>query len=550
MKRGSALARAVVTVCLLSAMAAGCASSNEARDSESRDRESSSPPDRETLAAVSLPDLSGVAAPVRKQLNDAFASLTAKKEDAATTDADLGAAYGDMGKLLMAAQFRGAAEACFRNAEALDPRDRRWPHYLGHLYESQGNAERAADAFERALRLEADEVPTLIALGNAYLDQGRPADAAPLFEKALALQPRSVPTLFGLGRVALARDEHARAIGYFEEALALAPSAAVIHYPLALAYRGAGDAQKAAAQARLQGKGEVPLADPLIQELDGLLESAAAYELRGARALDERRWQDAVTYFRRAVELAPDDPSLRHKLGSALALAGNGDAAFRELEAVARRWPAFAKGQYSLGVLLAGSGRHRDAIARFEAAIRSDPNYVQARLQLADALRAGGRFEESLPHYERAAAADPRLAEAWFGSAVVLVRLTRYREARQRLDEAMQVFPDRPGFAEAMVRLLAAAPDDPVRDGPRAMVLVKDLMNRPPTFARAEAAAMAFAEVGQYGEAARWQREAIEAARHAARFDVLPRLTTNLTLYERGRPCRAPWGDEIAVATL
>ena len=95
-----------------------------------------------------------------------------------------------MGKLLMAAQFRGAAEACFVNAEALNPRDYRWPYYLGHLQKSQGNSERAAGAFERALRLENDSVPTLVTLGSVYLDQGRTADAEPLFQKALSLQPR------------------------------------------------------------------------------------------------------------------------------------------------------------------------------------------------------------------------------------------------------------------------------------------------------------------------------------------------------------------------
>lgn len=550
MRRGARAGTLLAAVGLLTALTAGCGSANETTSLAGPSQPSSSRPDRTALHRVSLPDLSGAAAPVQRQLNEAFASLTAKAQNPMTADSDLGAAYGEMGKLLMAAQFRGTAESCFLNAQALAAGDIRWPHYLGHLYKSQGNSEKAAAAFERALLVEDDEVPTLIALGNVYLDQGWTSDAEPLFAKALSLQPRSVSALFGLGRVALAKQEHARAVGHLEEALSLEPRAAVIHYPLGLAYRGVDDAQKAEAHLRQQGKGDVPLADPLMQELDALLEAPAAYEVRGARALDEKRWEAAAQYFRKAVELAPEDPSLRHKLASALALAGDARGALQQFEEVARRWPTFAKGQYSLGVLLAGSGRHHEAVERFEAALKSDPAYVQARLQLADALRAGGRFGQSLAHYDAASELDPRVAEARFGAAMALVRLQRYREARDRLAEAMNIFPDRRGFAVAMARMLAAAPDDRIRDGQRAMAILRDLLNGQPGFELAETAAMVFAEVGQYGEAARWQRDAIAGAQQTGRVDLLPRLTTNLKAYERGQPCRAPWGEEIAVVTL
>ncbi|PYR26714.1 MAG: hypothetical protein DMF98_08100, partial [Acidobacteria bacterium] len=47
--------------------------------------------------------------------------------------ADLGAAYGELGKLLMAATYFDAAEVCYLNAQTLAPIDMRWPYYLGHL---------------------------------------------------------------------------------------------------------------------------------------------------------------------------------------------------------------------------------------------------------------------------------------------------------------------------------------------------------------------------------------------------------------------------------
>jgi tetratricopeptide (TPR) repeat protein len=411
------------------------------------------PPDRRTLRPVSLPDLSGVEPSVARQLRERYASLTATLQNSDTTDTDLGGAYGEMGRLLLAAEYRDAAEPCFLNAQSLVPTDARWPYYLAHSYKQVGDAANTVRSFERALQLQPDDPATLVWLGNVYLDQGRPADAEPLFTKALSRQPRSVPALFGLGRTALAKQDYTSAVGHLEQALSLDPKEVTIHYQLAMAYRGMGNPEKAAAHLRERGPGEILPPDPLMQQLSELLESAVAYEVRGARALDEGKWAAAATYFRKGIELAPGEPSLRHKLGTALAMTGDTRGAAQQFEEVTRRWPKFSKAQYSLGVILAASGRYREAIERFTAAVKSDPAYAVAELQWAEALRVSGHAGESLPHYEQAMKLDPRIAQARLGYAMALAGLNRYQEARAQLTEGVKIYPNQPEFADAIAHL-------------------------------------------------------------------------------------------------
>jgi tetratricopeptide (TPR) repeat protein len=437
---------------LAAVLACGCSSKSETISSTSSSA-AMTPPDRRTLRPISLPDLLRVGPSVARQLRDGHASLTATMQNSGTTDVDLGTAYGEMGRLLLAAEYRDAAEPCFLNAQTLAPTDARWPYYLAHLYRATGDAAKAVPSFERALQLQPDDLATLVWLGSAYLDQGRPADAEPLFAKALSLQPRSVPALFGLGRTALAKEEYTRAVDHLEHALSLNPKELVIHYPLAMAYRGMGNLEKAEAHLRQRGPGEILPPDPLMQQLEALLESAVAYEVRGARALDEGRWAAAQTYFRKGIELSPDEPSLRHKLGTALAMTGDTRGAVQQFEEVTRRWPKFAKAQYSLGVILAGSGRYREAVERFTAAARSDPTYAAAELQWAEALRVSGHADQSLAHYEQAMKLDPRVAQARLGFAMALAGLKRYQEARAQLTEAAKMYPNQPEFADAMARL-------------------------------------------------------------------------------------------------
>ena len=496
---------------------------------------------RPPLQPVTLPDLSRAAGPVQSQLRERFASLQSKIDDASTPATELGNEFGETGKLFMAAQYRDAAEPCFLNAQALEPDDVRWPYYLAHLYRLRNEPEKSTALFERVLRARPDDIPALVWLGELYLLQSRPEAAEPLFTKALSRQPHQTAALSGLGRAALARNDYAQAVKYLEEALAQDQSASVIHYPLAMAYRGLGRLDKAETHLRLRGHTEPVPPDPLMANLNGSLNSSVTYERLGVAALDKKEWVAAAESFRKGVELAPDNPSLRHRLGTALFMAGDAAAAEKAFEEAVRRSPDFAKARYSLGVVYLTSGRITDAIAQLSAAVKNDPSYLEAHVRLAEALRHGGRLEQSLSEYDKANGIDPQSAEARFGYAVTLVRLRRYLEARDRLVEGTRAYPTQLAFAHALARLQAAAPDDRVRDGRRAMDVTQQLLKQQKqTLDLGETMAMALAEVGQYEQAITLQREMIAAVRKAGQDDVARQLMQNLELYEQRKPCRTP----------
>ena len=485
-------------------------------------------------AQVVLPDLSTAEAPVRDQINTAYAALSSKRNDAGT--------YGELGKLLLAAEYLEAAEPCFLDAQALAPREARWPYYLGHLYKARSETEKAVKAFERARELQPDDVAVLVWLGNAYLDSDHPESAEPVFARALTLQPQSAAAMAGLGRAALARRQYADAVRNLESALALSPQAAALEYQLSLAYRGLGDAGKADAHlARRGDKDAIPI-DPWMDEVRGMLHSSVAYENRGLSALQRGDYRAAIESLRQGLTYAPDNAALRHELGTALFVSGDTEGALHEFTEITRRSPGFAKAHFSLGTLLASQGRYAEAAEKFVAALKADANYPGAELQLGDALRRAGRADEALSHYKHMMALDPRLAEARVGYAMALARLARYREARDVLAEGMR--PDEPAVAQALARVLAAAPDDRVRDGRRAVAIAQALMQKPHSIDLYEVVAMSLAELGQYDQAAQWQRGAIDAAMKEGHADLGNAMAANLKLYESHMPCRTPWRND------
>ena len=204
-----------------------------------------------------------------------------------------------------------------------------------------------------------------------------------------------------------------------------------------------------------------------------------------------------------------------------------------------------AKAHYSLGVLMASGGRGQQAISHLSAAVRFSPNYVEAYQALADALRRNNRVEQSLVQYGEALRINTKAADARFGYGMALVRLGRYSEARDWFDEASRLHPERPDFQFALARLLAAAPDDRVRDGQRAQAIVERLIQTGKTIDLGETMAMALAERGQFADAVAIQRQLVEASIQQRFEAVTRRLTANLLRYERGQACRTPWaGDD------
>ena len=502
----------------------------------------------QVLQTVSLPDVAHLHPAVRQQLGAAYRSLLAVAHDPAAAQHARAEAFGELGKLFMAADFLQHAERCLGNAQVLAPTEFRWPYYLAHAWRRMGDFERAAERLERALELRPADLAATVWLSRVYQELGRPETAGALVAGLLARLPDTPALRVEAGRIALAMEEYASAVDYLEAALALDPGAGSVHYPLAMAYRRLEDPDRAnrhLERRRAGGAGApVRLPDPLMAALNGILRNPQYLRDLAFHAASSGNWELAAAHFRTAAGAAPEVAMLRLNLGTALERLGDARGAQAAFEAALRLDPRSYRAHYALGALLARSGRDAEAIARFADAALHNPNFGAAHLALADALRRSARPAPALASYRRVVELDPGNAAARFGEAMALVRLERYADARELLIRATVVHPGRTEFSHALARLLAAAPDERVRDGEQALALMRVLVASEPTTAVAETMAMTLAELGLFPEAVEWQRAAMAIAAKAARPDVAQRMASNLQLYLRRQPCRTPWRDD------
>ena len=504
----------------------------------------------QALLEVTLPDLSSLHPSVQQQLSQAYATLVERLRADVTPEVRADA-FGELGKRFMATRFNDEAERSFRNAERLAPRDFRWPYYLGHILRNNGDLSGAAESFERARLLRPTDFPTLVWLARVYLDLARPLDAEQRLAEARSVDPSQPAVRVELGRAALAQGDYKRAVDHLTSALALNPEITAIHYPLGMAYRGLGELEKAAehleqrvSSTSRRAMTEIPIPDPLVAALSGIVQTPQIYRERGLDAAATGNWTEAVKNFRLAVDADPGHAGMRVNLAAALERVSDARGALEQYEQALRLDPDLAEAHFGLADLLERGGREQEALEAFKAAVAANPNFIAAQLRLADALRRTDQLEESLPHYRQVIALEPADLAARFGEAMALVRLARYAEARDRLAEGITVHPDQPIFRQALARILSAAPDDRVRDGERAWKLVEGMSKEQSHPGAFETLAMVLAELGHFDLALDWQRLAMSAAARAGRPDVAQKMAVNLARYVQRQPCRVPWRDD------
>ncbi len=491
--------------------------------------------------SVHHPDLSGLEPAVAEQIGLIRSALT---DQLAKTDAqpsEVAVAYGELGQVYLAYGWHDAAAECFRLAATSDGQEASWPYLLGAAEQAAGRLDPAAEAFARAYDLSPAARVAAIHVGEIRLLEGRPEEAERVLKPALEV-PALVPAAQSLlGQAALARHDYPAAIEHLTAALASVPEANRLHHPLAQAYRGQGEMKKAAEQLALAGQVGLKPPDPLLDAVAALKVGERLAMVSGKTAARAGRYADAAQEFRRALAAQPESVEARVNLGTMLANQGDRTGAIEQFHAALETDPDNSTAHYNLAFLLvaqADPAAKKEALSHVEAVLAARPDDAEAHRLRAQLLRDTGQLEAALPEYARAIEFAPGDETARLGQAEALVRLARYAEAREKLEEGLRQIPGSGFLNHALARLLAACPDLSLRDGKKALELAVAVWNAKPAISHAETVALALAETGQCDQAQEWQQKAIEAAR-AEGFDAqVEALTAKLAVYAKGAPCR------------
>jgi len=266
-----------------------------------------------------------------------------------------------------------------------------------------GNSAVAGPLAKKLLNGAPQDFEFLYLNGVLEHDAGDSKAAQGHLEQAIKISPEVAAPHFHLGIVLSQLGETEAAREQLEQALKLGVTEPEIHFELGKVLRALGDNQGAAREVKLYQQ--------------ALLErnhrsAAASKTAQADKALAAGKHDEAITLYRDALSDTPDDALLNFKL--AVALDQNGDIATEQtfLEKAIQINPDLASAQNQLGFLAARSGDQANAEKRFREAVRAAPGFTEAWVNLAATLGMQSRFSEAQEADQHALELEPQNPQA------------------------------------------------------------------------------------------------------------------------------------------
>ena len=361
---------------------------------------------------------------------------------------DSAQAWGRLGMLLLAHDYKAQAATCFAQAEVLEPTLPDWPYYHG-IALADVQTEKAVTKFQRAAELNSAEADVLrLRLADALLALDRLDEAEAQFSRVAKTDASNARAQLGLGRAALRRGQPKECVPFLERARAdpRTRKAALGLLAQARQMLGEGDAAIRLQHDAAEAPDDQPWPDPWWKRvvdlqigknadiararvlfLENRLQEGIALAEKTARTypdepyvwfmLGKARYQTkeltlAEQAFRKSLELEPKSVQTVFLLGVVLGERGDLRGAEEFFRASTALRPDFALGHYNLGFALVKEGNNKGAIEAFRLAAQADPGFAKAHLALAELLAAEGQTADALVHAQQAVRLRPEDAEA------------------------------------------------------------------------------------------------------------------------------------------
>jgi tetratricopeptide (TPR) repeat protein len=220
---------------------------------------------------------------------------------------------------------------------------------LGILYADKRDYGKALAEGERAIALDPSGAENHVYYGSILTSAGRPQEAIPIFQKAIRLNP-SGPAwyYFQFGQALRMTGRFEEAVSACRKALEISPDAIWANFGLALTYFYAGRAEEA-----------IPFSQKTIE----LSPSGPSYfySVFGTVLRITGRFEEAVSTYKKALQLAPDDISTRIGLATTYIMTGRQEEARAEGAEILRVDPNFTIERFIKGA--PGNQSYKDRVA-------------------------------------------------------------------------------------------------------------------------------------------------------------------------------------------
>ncbi len=166
-----------------------------------------------------------------------------------------------------------------------------------------------------------------------------------------------------------------------------------------------------------------------------------AYNNLGNCLLNKGRMDEALSLYRKAIEIKAIYPEAHLDLGVALAQLGKTEEAAEEMRIAIRQRYDYLDAHYDYGNILYQKKEYAEAEASYRRALKIKPTHAECLNNLGMAVKAQGRSAEAIKIFRESADAKPNYADARRNLGISLAQEDRFKEAGGVFQEVLEFDP-------------------------------------------------------------------------------------------------------------
>lgn len=205
-----------------------------------------------------------------------------------------------------------------------------------------------------------------------------------------------------------------------------------------------------------------------LQFVDNLLSkhpnSAALYNIQGAAYAAQKKFNNAVKSYRKAISLLPEFADAYNNLGVSLRAIGDITSAIVNYQRAIDINPLYTEAYYNVGNALFGVGKVKEAIHYYLKVIKLKPDHAKAYNNLGVAIKEDGDIDEALRLYKKALLVCPNYTEALTNMALIFKDKGDTKQAISTYHQALRINPHSAEARHLLASLKGQTPKSAPRD--------------------------------------------------------------------------------------
>ncbi len=352
-------------------------------------------------------------------------------------------------------------QAVYNASKAIEKDPALWvPHKtLGQIYQDQRNWDAAITEFKEAARLKPDDYLLLYNLGVAQYNATRYVDAQQSFEASIHAKDDFYPAHFRLGRTHMMLNQPSRALASLRRAAALERNDDVVQYYIGEVLRQQGDLGGAVAAydqaSRINPRepgyyrkaGTTLLTLGRAAEAESRLRTALAQDAQSSvtqfnmsqALVAQGKYEDALTYASRAVELEPGSALYNFQAGFVQEQRGRIDEAIRLYSQAVTLDPTYPEPLINLGGLYDGKGLYDNSLQLLTRAYQLAPNNYLVNNNLGNVYMHKGLHEQSISYFLKAISLKGDARDPRYNLGLSYLETGRDAEASRAFSELIKI---------------------------------------------------------------------------------------------------------------